>query len=451
MEITRELLLIQNPWWMGEKIKFDPVLRDYHKMPIKWESDLARQIDLEKPGSYILSGARGLGKTTFIKTTIEMLINKGIDAKRILYFSCHNVDTYEQLNEAVKTFLNGNENRSHLTYIFIDEISMVKNWEHGMAFLRDAGLLKRSFVLTSSYTKRTHTNNKYLKKTEFLDMKPLGFADFLMLLNPKLAEKIKRNNFLDYSRKLDYYLDIFFLTGGYLSAINSFKEKGAVDQRVYNELILWAMTDIAKDKRDLLLWRQIMENILKHLTRPIGYKTIANKSKARTHLTISEYLHKLESMGIIDICYQTDNKSRIKPSGNKKIYFTDPFILWLYESYLNGAMDFWHFACDHLSDGRIGSALAENIIWNHLNRHNKSGKPSVAFWRDNVHFKEIDFIDLGNVVPILVRCDREITEKDKALFKTAGFNKGVIISANELFVKDKLKIMPLAYFLLFYK
>ena len=115
MEIDLELLSIQNPWWTrlgtGERLikslNFDPIIEAFQSQPLKWQPRVLDEVDLGRDNIYVLYGGRGLGKTTILKLLIKKLVTeKKTDPDNIFYYSCHNLDTYEELNELVKIFLN---------------------------------------------------------------------------------------------------------------------------------------------------------------------------------------------------------------------------------------------------------------------------------------------------------------------------------------------------------
>ncbi len=474
MEINLDLLSIQNPWWRGAGLKNDPLVKVYQESPLEIIENIINNFDLEKDHIYSVRGARGLGKSTIIKILINDLIeNKKINPHNILYYSCQNIDTYEQLNEIIKIFLNNRKiEKESRIYIFIDEVTLVKNWEKGIEFLKQAGRLKNITLFLVGSTlyngddkkNRNRVSASVLKKTKTNILTSLNFVDFIKLLNPEFGHKVisdnkqsgdKKIKFVSYFKNFDYYLDIYCLTGGYISSIIDFKDHGNVNREIYSNYLYWLIGDIAKMKRDVSLLRHIMEQILLNLGKPIGYKTIARNTKAKTHLTVEEYLNILESMLSVKLVYQSDLKGSVHKSKAKKVYFRDPFLFWLYYSYIYGAIDHWQFSREHLHKEDVYLALIENVIFSHLIKDESIedwGK-RITFWRDNIHKQEIDFLvnSKKKTTPILIRYNKEIEEKDYKMLEKNGFKKGVIISRDVLKLDEKIKIVPLAYFLLYYK
>jgi len=430
-----------------------------------------------------------VGKTTLLKLTIQKLIEQNkVNPNNIFFYSCHNLDSYEQLNEMIKLFLNlkaDNKTRSFgetqdrsfgetqdrsfgetqdrsfgetqdrsfgetqdRRYIFIDEIAMIKNWQRGIDYLIKAGKLAKTTVVLSA-SSLSGAKIKLNGNIKNITVNNLTFSEFVNLINREFFKTITSGNYLKKQSRLEYYLDIYFLTGGFISAINDYKKNGAIKQNIYSNFLHWFLAYIARSNRDIILTRQIMEKLILNLGSSIGYKTLTHKTKAKTHLTAAEYLNILESMFTIKTVYQSENG---EPSSRKakKVYFSDLFIFWLFYSYTHGSLNYYALARERLHDSKIFAVLAENVVLSHLA---KDGENKITYWRDNIKKKEINFLvkQGKNIIPILVKYDKEISQADLEIFKKAGFKKGVIISKDKIENKNGISIMPLIYFLLFYR
>lgn len=458
MEIDIKYLAIQNPWWLGGTLKYDPILENYTKQDVKYRPKILDEIILEKNLIYVLRGPRGCGKTIILKLIISDLIERhGVNPKNILYYSCHNINSYEQLNEIIKVFLSSAKERQNKDrlYIFIDEITLVKHWEKGVEYLRRAGLFNKvELVLSGSMLSEPKVSSEFLNHKSYrqLTVPTLSFREFLDSLNPDWEQNLEKDKTnISQLAKLDYYLDIYFLTGGFLGAIDGYKKHAAVKQYIYSNFIYWLIADVAKMGRDLVLFRQVLEKVIFNLGKPLGYKTITHKTKAKTHLTAEEYINILEKMFVLKVVYQAGD-GIVHRGKAKKIFFLDPFLFWTFYSYIYGSLSYWQFSRISLYQEEVFLNLVENLVFCHLHRLNQDGAPGITFWRDNIKKNEIDFIiNKGKkTMPILVRYGSDITEKDKKIFAQAGFDEGLIISKGEINLDGKIKIMPLNYFLLYF-
>jgi uncharacterized protein len=463
MEIDIKYLSIQNPWWLGGTLEYDPILENYDQQDLKYRPKILDEIVLDKNLIYILRGPRGCGKTVVLKLIISELIKRrAVNPKNILYYSCHNLSSYEQLNEIMKVFLADAKHRNNRDrlYIFIDEITLVKHWEKGVEYLRQAGLFHNTeLVLSGSMLSEPKVSAGYLNHKSYheLIVPTLSFSESLSLLNPDWQKSFQPNKMgPEQLVKLDYYLDIYFLTGGFLGAISSYKKFNSVKQNIYSNYIYWLIADVAKMGRDLVLFRQVLEKVIFHLGKPLGYKTITHKTKAKTHLTIGEYIDILERMFALKVLYQTGAADKLRKSKAKKIYFLDPFIFWTFYSYIYGSLDYWQFSRVALhQDEEVFRNLTRNIVFCHLLKDysNQNWTNNIAFWRDNIKKREIDFLVKRDkkIIPIIVDYGGRARQESKNVLTQAGFTEGIIVSKSTLDLKGKIKVMPLSYFLLFYK
>jgi predicted AAA+ superfamily ATPase len=462
MEINLATLAIQNPWWSidwrGKSKKpgtgngFDPVLLEFDESAIKWQPSLIDELEFGKDRVYFLQGPPSVGKTTIIKLLVRKLVaDRKIEADNIFYYACGSFYTFEQLNEAIKVFINWRrkQDAKERLFIFIDDIEYIKNWDNGIKHLHEAGLFKDTTAFISGYlfNHKIINNGFIINKT----INPLDFADFIGLINPKLSV-LDSNHYKNFSRQLDYYSDIYFLTGGYIGAINSYKEQGAVSQALYDNYLSWLMHDIARLGRDVTLLKQVIEQLLDNLGQPVGYQTIAKKTKARTHLTIAGYLDILESMSFVKTVYQTGNGEQPASRKAKKIYFSDPFIFALVYSFAQGSLNYWQFARERMHEDVFYAQLVENTVLDHLLRIAPRAD-AIFYWRDNIKKLQIDFVvKTGKkFIPILIRYNGEIGAAETNIFQAAGYKRGIIISRDQLKLDSDFKIVPLNYFLLFYR
>jgi uncharacterized protein len=447
MDLNLELLSIQNTWWRGENLKFDPVIEQYERQILKWQPAVLDKINLDKDERYCFCGVKGAGKTTLLKLAIKKLIEEDkVNPNNIFFYSCHNLDSYEQLNEMIKLFLNSKAESKARHYIFIDEITMIKNWQKGIDYLIRAGkLINTTVILSSSSFIDAKIKVSYVKN---ITISTLTFGEFINLINPGIFKNLNQENYLKSQHKLEYYLDIYLLTGGFISAINDYKENGTIRQNIYSSFLHWFLTYVAELGRDIILTRQIMEKLILNLGQPLGYKTLTHKTKAKTHLTVAEYLNILESMFTVKTVFQADDSAGSRKA--KKVYFQDPFIFWLFYSYTHGSLNYYKLARERLHNNQVFAALVENVIFSQLI---KNEEIKINYWRDNIKKKEINFLvkQGENVTPILIRYNQEISQADFNIFKQAGFKKGIIITKDKLENKNGINIMPLTYFLLFYR
>ena len=121
-------LAIYNPWWRADKGAeelCDSLLKGFEDKMYKRE--YAGRLDLSGNGVYVVRGMRQIGKSTLMKTLIASLIQQN-QRRSVLYLPLDTVSSFEQLRELLIRYLQFAETEKK-RYLFIDEISMVNEWQ----------------------------------------------------------------------------------------------------------------------------------------------------------------------------------------------------------------------------------------------------------------------------------------------------------------------------------
>lgn len=187
---------------------------------------------------------------------IKDLLTEGRDSKSIFYYSCDLVSNEKELFEVINEYLDWALTfRLDRKYIFLDEISSVKNWEKGLKYLVDAGILKNiSVILTGSHSIDIKRSIERLpgrrgEGDEPLDkiLLPMKFAEFAETVNPVIRKLFERNDLFQsekrrniifglfdkeidpvldllriYQDELDRLFEQYLITGGVPRSINDF-------------------------------------------------------------------------------------------------------------------------------------------------------------------------------------------------------------------------------------
>ena len=191
----------QNPWWENPlRINEDNKLMELEKFELRWTPRLLKHIDFEKNAVYSIRGPRQIGKTTTLKIVIRNIL-KTKPAQNIFYFACDNLKDNLQLSEILELFYERvrTQNQERV-YIFLDEISYVKDWQKAVKHFID---LKGSQNITITLTGSDILDLK--KSSERLPgrvgekegvssnkiLLPMKFSEFIEIKRPNLHEKIK--------------------------------------------------------------------------------------------------------------------------------------------------------------------------------------------------------------------------------------------------------------------
>jgi len=146
MEISFQLLQQQNPWWFREELILeDEKISDFEQEPYKSIPSLLEEFPENQDAVLTLRGPRQIGKSTTMKMLIRrLLLEKKINKKNILYFSLDRIENFNQLYELLTCFFRNSRSarRDERLYLFLDEISFVREWQRGIKALADEGRQK---------------------------------------------------------------------------------------------------------------------------------------------------------------------------------------------------------------------------------------------------------------------------------------------------------------------
>lgn len=125
----------------------DPQLRRLSQCIYQYEFPLMRQLPCSTPGVYTVGGGRQIGKSTLVKQwMLYLLTEKQVPARNITFLTGDIIDDYHQLIQLITQILAAN-NDNTLTYVIIDEVTYIKDWDRGIKFLADASLLNQVVLL----------------------------------------------------------------------------------------------------------------------------------------------------------------------------------------------------------------------------------------------------------------------------------------------------------------
>ncbi len=414
----------QNPWWADKN-------RIYEDEQIKKVLSLNPKFIIPPVNdSIMILGPRQVGKTTFMKTTIMNIIEKNIEPTKILFFSCDSLKDKEDLISLLsqyRSLINADNG-----YIFLDEITFVKDWNVGLLHLFNAGYLKNSIVYVSGSTsvslKKETLPGRPLRKIVFF---PLNFRMFFDIFFKKLnvntfpisdvkgfyANAIK---LVPYVTELNRALLEYIKRGGFFATnyvkedpLNSFYE-------TYKDAVL---SDIAKLGKDERIFREIIEKIIDSYGSRISENTIAKETSIGSHNTVSSYLDFAENLFLLRIFRKMEG-NKINNKSFKKIYFVDPFIYRVMKRYTKGLGTIEEKEIPHVIEGIVGEHLAREYE-----------RVGYTFFKGG---KEVDFVvsNLGIEV-----------KWGKGNFKDLRLDKGYILTFDSVEINNEKAILPVSIFL----
>lgn len=391
----RDVLLLLNEWWDTGEVspeKAKPYKRRIYKV--------VRDTFLNYRQIIVLTGLRRVGKTTIIYQLVDELLRRGVDKRRILYFS---------FDEKVEGILNILGEYSKITkidwrrervYLFLDEIHKLEGWSSKLKILYDSLPNVKILVTGSASLMVEREAKRNLAGRHFpVELKPLSLREFAELYYQRRIE-----DFNIYMPKLRAIFEDYIR--------RPFPEIVRWDDRAKVNMYIRELVVEKMEKSDIpTIFKRINIHLLSTLTeifmRDVG--AILNiTSLARDlgvhKLTLARHIEYLKYGKLIRTVENYRPSTRATSRKNRKVY---PYHI---------ALSYCFYP--ELTRGQILESLTATAL--DLDK----------YWRKNS--REIDFIKTNReTTPIKVKAGKTVGRKDvKNLLKFMEkykVGRGVII------------------------
>ncbi len=399
----------RNPWWVDKKrINDDRHIVEAENSGIDWKPNVFAVEDLQTDAIYTLRGPRQVGKTTHIKFLIKTLLEMVNEPRSILYLSCDPINNRDELWKTLVEYLRWIKDiTGDRVFIFLDEVTLIRDWQITIKDLYDSGLLKNcTLVATGSHSLDVIKGGEQLpgrrgryKPPADREMLPMDFPNFVraydkelyyqIMNSTKKAKDLKQEivSIQMHLANLSKLFDKYLLTGGFPKPISEYKKTNEkkIEVYPYDDMIFYLRGDIIKIGKNPEIAEKILSTIIEKMGTPIGYNTIATEIEV-DQKTAKEYVETLQAMYILDIIHQPDIKKwKPQEKKRKKIYTKDPFILHVSKYLTNRETDPFEQAIKTVKEKQ--AEILEEIIVNHAKRYTKE----TFFWRSKKG-KEIDVL-----------------------------------------------------------
>ncbi len=461
----------QNPWWRHKAlINEDPLIVAWENSSFRWWPRIAKTFQWDAKVIYSLRGPRQVGKSTFVKLKIRDLLRNAVDGRRIFYYACDQVESSEKLSTVVNGYLDWARRFSEeMLYLFLDEVSAVKDWQRSIKYLYDMGKLRNCLiVLTGSHSldiiKATESLAGRSGEVEKLvdnipDKIFLGtkFSEYVETRNEELLKVMRElhllstrnrlNALLDlangkipeslhelklYQKELNGLLDDYLITGGIPRAINSYVSLGHIPEIIYSDYVNLISRDISRWGGNEIFLRQIVQRIFQTLSSQVSWDALKDETEISTHDTARWYVDILVNSFVVSYLYKLDkNKGVPFYRKAKKVYFSDPFIFHSLRWWALGKKEPFREALEFLRSTGEKSKLIESVVCDHLIRllFNMGHKARFdyttrLFYWESGKKREVDFVAKlkDDFLPIELKYQQRLQRSD--LFGIIDFEKG---------------------------
>jgi len=248
-----------------------------------------------------------------------------------------------ELVDIIKIYLQSfNISKNERTYIFIDEITMVNNWQSAIKYLVDIGLIVNAVVIltgSSAYDLKVSSERMPGRRGEGKDLLflPLTFNEYLKAIGIEIdplnirrilllgEEDLKRLNF-KYSFLQEYFLK-YINSGGFPKVINEYMNENKITDQtknIYRDFILGDAEKYMNSRGTII---EIFKKLPEIIGQRFSWRSILNDlgKSIKSVDTIQKYFEYLAYSFIISTVYFIDPSTKTIKF-KKALNQTHPFL-----------------------------------------------------------------------------------------------------------------------------
>lgn len=399
MPTLPQSFIADSPWWKdATAIRADHDLLRLASAPVRFEHPVP--FDLDTDAVYTLRGPRQVGKSTLLKRIVRVLLEeRGVQPRRILYTDVEGAgyNTALRLSNAIATYVQW-ARESDLPadarlYIFLDEVTGVKDWGAAVRTLYRQGVLQNVTMLaTGSHALDIARGGELApgrrgeQAVEHADwiLMPLGFRDFVAAHDPALAGALPAMDVADphqaygVAQQLQLYdlpvralFDRYLLTGGYPHAMSEEFSTGKISRGVYQTYRDSITGQMRRAGLRAEYFRELVSWAGRHrLGQEFSWNDVSADTDIGSKDTARRYMEDAEHLFLWHILYRGQSATDSAPAlrSPKKLYPADPFAWHVLASWAAGHPDPWPEAITRLADPTTRGVFVEAVAGDHFMR-----------------------------------------------------------------------------------
>ena len=388
----------------------DPQLRELRRLPVAYRYPLLAHLPVDEPGIYSITGGRRVGKSTLLKQWMADLLGRGVAAERILYLTGELIDDHHAL-VALLSRSAPPRSAAQPAYLLVDEVTYIRNWDRGIKFLADAGVLEDVIlVLTGSDSVVIREARTFLpgrrgraQRVDF-HLYPLSFAEYL-----EVAAAIDpAGSGPDAAAALTRAFENYLLHGGYLTAINDIAGGGVIRPATFAVYGDWIRGDVLRRGKQERYLAEILGAVVRRYGSQVTWNALARDLSVDHPATVADYLELLSRMDVLVVQHALrEDRLAAAPKKARKLAFSDPFIFHAVRSWLNPAADpFTSQVRPLVADPEWAGRLAEACVATHHHRLHPT------FYIKGDGEVDVAFVTGGGFQPVEVKWTTQIRAAD---------------------------------------
>lgn len=277
---------------------------------------------LSSPEAIVITGMRRVGKTTVLKSIYDSLPGKNklfLDLENPINQKYFEVDNYDTIIDSWQALGIDPKRQS---YVFLDEIQLVKNIPSVLKYLGDHYQIKFFLSGSASFYLKNLFSESMAGRKHIFEMWPLNFGEFLRLKQAHLTVPtgaVGESLFSEFSR----YYNEFVMYGGFPGVVakDTAAEKKAALEEIFSsyfQLEVLQLSDFRKTKvvRDLLLL------LMQRVGSKLDIQKLASElGVARS--TVAEYIYFFEQTYFVHLVYPYSRNRDTEIRATPKFYVCD--------------------------------------------------------------------------------------------------------------------------------
>ena len=420
---------LHNLHWqsLDQFLTLDPQLRTLDKQPFVYNPPILYQLPIDTPGIYTLGGGRQIGKTTLLKQWMALLLKKKIHPKTIFFLTGEMIQDHFSLVQTIQTYIEEHNHMNVLLYIIIDETTYIKDWDQGVKFLADSGVLENVIMMLtgSNLNMMQDARMRFPGRRGVADvvdfhLYPLSFFECVQLkVKPKTPPSIET---------LFQEFDAYLQHGGFLTAINSIARNGDITASIYRTYSDWIRSDVVKRGKNEGYLKDFLIALFRTYGSQVTWNALADHMMIDHPQTIQSYAQFLEPMDVLFIQPALmEDKLLAAPKKAKKLILKDPFIYHAIHAWLYPMQEKNPFILSH---------LVESSVISHYQRYYP------CFYIKAEGEVDLAYVDQNKFFPIEVKWTNVLRPKDLKQIKKYP-NALILTKTNDLSAIGSIKTEPL--------
>ena len=268
----------------------------------------------------VITGVRRCGKSSLMQMIAEELRDDGTENSQIIFLNLdkrgyRKIKTADQLDELIASF----PKATGMTYLFIDEIQNVKDFEDVINAYREEGDYSIFITGSNSYLLSGELVTKLTGRYVELEMFPLTFDEYLGM-------KVFYGKPVDANLSIE--LNRYILEGGFPRTVLLDE---LADKRSYTQSVVSEIFEKDIRKRTKIKDKEAFEAVRHFIINNFGATTsisslhdaLVKNGMNITRATVTKYISVLVNAKLLYECDRFDMKSKRALKGEKKYYLSD--------------------------------------------------------------------------------------------------------------------------------